>query len=172
MQEKKKLYQRILSWIGCHHVVFYILSFTWGFITSFIGLLIMIPFLITKKVKTFHGRLYGIFPEFFGDGWGFEMGCFFFVSHDCDEDARMNSHESGHGLQNIIWGPLMLFVISIPSMIRFYYRQHLESKGVILKPYDSIWFEGQASNWGWEYVHMSNLKRQHDKELKNYEKRN
>ena len=131
----------------------------------------MIPFLITKKFKTFHGRIYGIFPKQFGEGWGFEMGCFFFVSYDCDEDARMNSHEAGHGLQNIIWGPLMLFVISIPSFIRFWYREFQMKKGKKLKPYDSIWLEAQASNWGWEHIHMSNLKRQHQKELLKNEKR-
>ena len=82
MQEKKKLYQSFLYWIGSHDVIFYILSFTWGFLTSIIGLLLMIPFLITKRTKKFCGRLYGIFPKCFGSGWGFEMGCFFFVSND------------------------------------------------------------------------------------------
>lgn len=158
MQEKKKLYQSFLYWIGNHDIIFYILSFTWGSLTSIIGLLLMIPFLITKRTKKFCGRLYGIFPKCFGSGWGFEMGCFFFVSYNCEFDFRMNCHESGHGIQNILWGPLMLFVISIPSLIRFWYIRYLYKKGETNIPdYDSIWFEGQATRWGKEYVYMPHL---------------
>lgn len=152
MKGKTKLYEQFLNWVARHLIVFYILSFTWGAITSLIGLLLLIPFLITKRFKTFHGRLYGIFPKCFGSGWGFEMGCFFFIAHDCDDYQDLKSHECGHGFQNILWGPLMLFVISIPSMIRFWYREYLIKKGKTLKPYESIWFERQASQWGYIYV--------------------
>ena len=152
MKENLKLYQRILRLIGSNDVLFYILSWTWGAITSFIGLLLMIPFLITRKFKTFRGRLYGIFPKAFGEGWGFEMGCFFFVSNDCYDNRSMCEHESGHGIQNVLWGPLMLFVISIPSMIRFWYIEIRVRKGKPVNPYDSIWFEGQATRWGREYI--------------------
>ena len=167
MQEKKKLYQSFLYWIGNHDIVFYILSFTWGSLTSIIGLLLMIPFLITKRVKTFCGRLYGIFPKCFGSGWGFEMGCFFFVSNDCPDNLYMNSHECGHGLQNIIWGPLMLFVISIPSLIRFWYIRYLYKKSKPNVPdYYSIWFEEQADRWGWDYVYLAHINEHGKKELK------
>ena len=172
MKQKLKLYQRILYWIGCHDIVFYILSWTLGILTSFIGLIIMIPFLVTKKIKTFCGRLYGIFPKCFGSGWGFEMGCFFFITYDCDDYQDLKSHECGHGLQNIIWGPLMLFVISIPSVIRFWYREYLLKKGKKIKPYDSIWFEGQASRWGWDYIYLSHINEINRKELKKINEKN
>ena len=62
------------------------------------------------------------------------------------------------GLQNIIWGPLMLFVISIPSLIRFWYIRYLYKKCKSNIPdYYSIWFEEQASRWGKEHVYMSHL---------------
>ena len=133
-------------------VLFYLLSFTWGILMSFIGLLVMIPFLLTGKVKTISGRLYGVFPKKFGKGWGFELGCFFFTSYDCYDCSTILFHEMGHGIQNIFYGPFMLFIVSIPSMIRFWYREiqmkkHPEKR---LKPYDSIWFESQATNWGIE----------------------
>lgn len=164
MKENIKFYQRILYFIGTHIFIFYILSFTWGLLTSFIGLLIMIPFFITRKTKTFCGRIYGIFPKQFGSGWGFEMGCFFFVSYDCDNEIEMNSHECGHGIQNVLWGPLMLFVISIPSAIRFWHRNIQYKKGKKLKPYDSIWFEEQASRWGLTYVYFPTIERNNNNE--------
>ena len=82
------------------------------------------------------------------------MGCFFFVSNDCKNNECVVLHECGHGLQNIIWGPLMLFVISIPSVIRFWYRRHQNKKGIYnLKAYDAIWFENQATRWGYTYFY-------------------
>lgn len=153
MNQEYTKQERFLDWLGGNDIVFYILSFTWGSLASIIGLIILIPFLITKKVKIFCNRVYGIFPKCFGSGWGFEMGCFFFTSYDCDNEEQMLCHESGHGLQNILWGPLMLFVISIPSVIRFWYREYKYKKGAPLPPYDSIWFEGQASRWGLNHIY-------------------
>lgn len=140
-------------------IIFYFISFTWGLPASFIGLLIMIPFLIIGKVKTFSGRLYGIFPKFFGDNWGFEMGCFYFVANNekniCEMNIGLHRHECGHGIQNIIFGPLMLFIVSIPSVIRYWYRKIKikNGKGSTLKSYDSIWFEAQADYYGSKYIY-------------------
>jgi hypothetical protein len=152
MEEELSLRQRILRWFGSHDWAFYILSWTWGFLESFIGILILIPFLVTGKVKRFCNRLYGVFPKSFGSRWGFSLGCVFFTSHDCCDQVILKAHETGHGLQNIFWGPLKLFVISIPSMIRFWYINNLYKDGVVLPDYDAIWFEGQATMWGLNYI--------------------
>ena len=140
-------------------ILFYFISFTWGFITSFIGLLgiaLLAPF---KRVHAWHGRLYGICPACFGEGWGFEMGCFWFVSNDCYPrstglDSEFMGHEAGHGLQNCVFGPFMLLIVSIPSMIRFWYRElHFYRKGK--QPttgYDDIWFEGTATALGKKFI--------------------
>lgn len=157
MQQDLTLSERILTWLGTHDVIFYILSLTWGIITSLIGFIIMIPFLITGKVRVFYRRLYGIFPKCFGSGWGFSMGCFFFTAYDCGHDNELMAHECGHGLQNILWGPLMMFVIYIPSFIRFWIYTIRMNKGKEVKAYDSIWFEGQASWWGWNYIYNGHL---------------
>lgn len=147
----------IMKFLAKNLVVFYILSFTWGFITSFIGLLILLPLVLTKRVHKTHGRLYGVFPEAFGKGWGFEMGCFFFVAQDCEKDLKLHSHEMGHGLQNILFGPFMIFLVTIPSVIRFWYREFkYYRKGKLPKtPYDDIWFEGQATALGAKYFKSS-----------------
>jgi hypothetical protein len=139
--------------------LFYILSFTWGFITSFIGLIILlIPLFTTHTIHCWHGRLYGVMPKCFGEGWGFEMGCFWFVANNCDEYSNLNSefmgHEAGHGLQNIIFGPLQIFLVSIPSVIRYWYRElKFYRKGKEpTTAYDDIWFEGWATNLGKKYI--------------------
>lgn len=158
MKNKNSKLAKVLIFFGKHLIPFYILSFTWGLLASSIGLLILIPFLITGKVKTFCGRLYGVFPKCFGSGWGFEMGCFFFTSYDCSDVITLKSHECGHGLQNILWGPLTLFVITIPSIIRFWIIEFKWKKGVLKDDfnYDSVWFEYQASTWGYNYVYLYN----------------
>lgn len=131
-------------------ILFYILSFTWGGILSFLGLLGIICLAPFKRVHVFHGRLYAVV----GKNWGgLDMGCFFFCGNNC-QDEHMLCHESGHGIQNIIWGPLGIFVIYIPSAIRYWYRElHYYRKGLEPKTaYDDIWFEGQATKWGYKYV--------------------
>lgn len=132
-------------------ILFYILSFTWGGLMSFIGLLVLLFTLPFGKFGVYHGRIY----KRIGKNWGgLELGCFFL----CDETAPESTlaHEAGHGLQNCLWGPLMPFVICIPSATRYWYRTILQQKNYAkykqLPPYDSIWFERQATKWGKAYV--------------------
>lgn len=134
-------------------ILFYIISFTWGGIMSIIGaiaILILLPFKNTQ-LKTYHGRVYMVV----GKNWGgLELGCFFLCGENMGEHTL--AHECGHGLQNCLWGPLMPFVISIPSAIRYWYRRILEKKNYRkyrnLPPYDSVWFERQATEWGTNYI--------------------
>ena len=132
-------------------ILFYVVSFTWGGLMSLIGLIAMIVTLPFGKFGIYHGRLY----KRIGKNWGgVELGCFFF----CDETAGKHTlkHECGHGLQNCLWGPLMPFVICIPSAARYWYREYIyrtdREKYKQLPKYDDIWFEGQATKWGEQYV--------------------
>lgn len=131
-------------------IVFYFLSFTWGILATLPGIIVILLAAPLGRVKVFHGRLYAVI----GEGWGgVELGCFFVIGKDCD---GCRAHETGHGLQNIIWGPLYIFVIGIPSAIRYWYREFIYAtnyeKWKKLPNYDSIWFEGQATRWGEKYV--------------------
>ena len=134
-------------------ILFYIISFTWGGVMSMIGLLAMIFTLPWGTYYIYHGRLYKVI----GKNWGgLELGCFFF----CDrQDEYILNHESGHGLQNCIWGPLFPFVIGIPSAIRYWYREIKMRKNpsVQLPDYDAIWFEGQATRWGRKYIETDRI---------------
>ena len=46
----------------------------------------------------------------------------------------------------------MPFIVCIPSAIRYWYRNIKVSFGKDLQPYDSIWFEGQATTLGLKYI--------------------
>lgn len=128
---------------------FWVLSLTWGLPMTLIGAIIALGCLITgHKPKRFHNNVYFTFGE---GGWGFNCGAFFFLSKDA-EIIEMKQHEAGHGIQNIIFGVFMPFIVALPSVIRFGWREYLVKSGKAyywnLPPYDSIWFEGMATRLG------------------------
>ena len=132
-------------------IIFYILSFTWGLPMTLFGGLVALGCLIAGiKPKRFHQFIYFEF----GEGWGgFEGGIFFFCNKD--SSLQMKQHEAGHGIQNIMLGVFMPFVISIPSAIHYWYRKWLVKSGrkqySELVPYNSIWFERWATELGQKY---------------------
>ena len=131
--------------------LFWLASWTWGIIMTFIGFVIALALLITgHKPHRFH---YFVYFEV-GDCWGgFNCGCFFVT--DKSSSINTKQHESGHGLQNIILGVFMPFLVSIPSMIRYWYREYLVHSGKKhygeLSDYYGVWFEKQASELGEKY---------------------
>lgn len=146
-------------------ILYWLISFTWGIIMTLFGCICALGLLITgHKAKKFH---YSIYFEV-GENWGgFEAGPFFF----CNKNASLHikQHEHGHGLQNLILGPIMPFLVSIPSCIRYWHRelqerrwkrQYAEKKISYSQyldkyenrpGYDDIWFEGWATKWGNKY---------------------
>lgn len=84
-----------------------------------------------------------------GENWGgVELGVFFVANKYPSEHTK--SHEFGHGIQNCYYGFLMPFIVCIPSAIRYWYREIVQrtNPNKTLPPYDSIWFEGQATKLG------------------------
>lgn len=137
------IFKRILS-----YSVFYLIQFSWGLLSNIVGLVLALWMLITgHKPHRCGPYIYFVALELPGS---IEGGVFYIAN---TVNAYTHLHEMGHGLQNMVWGPLMLFVISIPSAIRFWYRtwywEHkFPTTGKTLPSYDSIWFEGQATTWG------------------------
>ena len=132
-------------------ILFYFISFTWGILTSLIGLIVVVSVGIFKGFHVYHGRLFTTI----GKNWGgLELGCFFICCDHCLNDESLKAHECGHGLQNIIFGPLFPFIIGIPSAIRYWYRELKYIRKGIKAPtaYDDIWFEGLATKWGEKYI--------------------
>lgn len=70
-------------------------------------------------------------------------------------NERIKQHEAGHGVQNIMFGPLMPFLVSIPSAIRYWHREYIYRTNRIkyrkLPSYYSIWFERDATDYGMIY---------------------
>ena len=130
---------------------FWIAAFTWGLPMTLVGCLVAVALMVTgHKPHRFH---YLIYFEI-GENWGgFECGCFFVTNKNPTFSIRR--HESGHGLQNIMLGVFMPFLVSIPSCIRYWYREILVRSGKKryhdLPDYDSIWFEGWATRLGDKY---------------------
>ena len=101
------------------YIVYWLIQCTWGLPMTLIGAIAALVLLITgHNPKTIGPNVYFQF----GNGWGgIELGGFFLCSKTCDMHTKY--HESGHALQNLIWGPLMPFVICIPSAARYWLRE-------------------------------------------------
>ena len=129
---------------------FYLLSFTWGIVITLIGLIITFVLLtMGKKPKK---NYYGWYFEM-GENWGgCNFGCVSLVANN--PTLHDLSHEFGHAVQNCKFGPAMLFIV-LASAIRYWYRRYLRFVKNIphakLPPYDSIWFEKEATDIGKYY---------------------
>ena len=130
----------ILYWIG---------ELTWGLLMNIIGLITALFMLIIGKTPY---RVGHTFMFYFGKGWGgLTLGAVIIVSHDCSFSTI--SHEYGHTVQNLIFGPFELF-IGIASAARYWYREIKRKRDPAchLPPYDIIWFEGQATRLGLKFL--------------------
>ena len=185
------------------YTVFWLLQCTWGFIMTFIGAIVSLVLIIAGHKPKHIGP--NVYFEI-GENWGgFEMGPFFLCDKGSGDYTKF--HECGHGIQNIILGPLFPFLVTIPSATRYWLRTmptHIKKvifaicyliatvalttllawimtftgiKALVIiaevlrlyfllvviwmelieipryerneyVPYDSIWFEGQATKWG------------------------
>lgn len=84
-----------------------------------------------------------------GNRWGgCEIGLFFLK--DKTSDTHIKNHELGHSIQNCYFGFAIPFVICVPSAIRYWYRKLKHRADG--KPYDSVWFEKQATRIGSEFM--------------------
>ena len=159
---KNKNIQKILF-----SIMFWVISLTWGILLTSIGglgtLILNGANLVAKlfgkdlKIRT-HVNGCTLITEVGGNWGGLEMGAFAFcgryteISPSWYEHTRR--HEFGHSLQHLIFGPLFLFIVAIPSACRYWYQRIMQSKGKQFPSdwYDSIWFEGGATRWGTKVI--------------------
>ena len=127
---------------------YYLLSFTWGLPLNLIGLLVAgVLYCFKKRPKKWGWNWYFELPVNFGA----ELGIFSIVPEEPSD--RIRNHEFGHSIQNIYYGPLMIGTICIPSFVRFWIREIQYQFGYEPKNgYDDIWFEGQATRSGAEFI--------------------
>lgn len=130
--------------------LFYLLSFTWGLPMTLVGCLVALVMCAIGKKPIKHGTCW-----YFkiGKNWGgLELGVFF-LTDNTPAKSTLN-HEHGHALQNCVLGPLMPFLVAIPSATRYWYRELRYWRRGKTPPtaYDDIWFEGQATRIGTKFV--------------------
>ena len=146
-----KKYQKILFGI-----IFWIISLTWGALMTIPGFIITGVAILCGGKPHKNGCSYIV--EIGGNWGGLELGCvalcgsYYESSRDWYEHTR--KHEFGHAIQQLIFGPLQLFIVGIPSAIRYWYQIIMRQHGKHFNKnwYDSIWFEGTASKWGTYWV--------------------
>lgn len=128
--------------------VYYLLQFTWGLPMNLIGSIVALVLVCFKKKAYRYGWNYCFeLPVNFG----LELGIFFIAP--INGSTHTKNHEHGHAIQNIYFGPLCVGMVSIPSAVRFWFR---EIQYMIKKPpktkYDDAWFEGQATKSGTRFI--------------------
>lgn len=140
-------------------VLYWILQLTWGLPMNIIAVFVLgIVMIIFPDCKV-HKNGYSIIIELGGNWGGLELGaialCGGYTTRCPNQPwfEHTREHEFGHSIQNIIWGPLYIFVIWIPSAIRYWYQNITRKLGKKFTStwYDSIWFEGQATRLGTKY---------------------
>lgn len=132
--------------------IYWFISLTWGCIMTFIGLisslfLLIIGYRPYKVGYTFYFKV--------GRSWGgLTLGTVIIVSEN--HSPHTLKHEYGHTIQNLIFGPIELF-IGIASASRYWYRElkYYRKNKQPSTTYDSIWFEGQATRLGNKYIRRS-----------------
>ena len=134
-----------------HPALYFLLNCTWGSLLTIMGLIITVILLPFSgfKIRRYNNIYY--LRTCFKGYWGFEMGLMFVVAKDGDT-RYLKNHEYGHTVQNAILGPFQLILVTIPSFLRYWYREIRELLG---KPcrndYDDIWFEWNATKLGSDY---------------------
>ena len=150
MYKKKKwnILRKPDSGLSCRE--FYIRSFTWGLPVNVGGAACALAMLATgHKPDRFGQCVHFSVGEKWGGG---SLGIFLFTCKDASR--RLLEHEHGHSIQNCYYGPFMPFLVNLPSSSRYWYRRAVQRifPEKILPPYDSIWFEAEASKLGHEYM--------------------
>jgi len=144
--------KKVLKCIG-----YWFISLTWGLLLTLVGLIVTLFAIIFLNGKV-HRNGFSYIVEIGGNWGGLNLGavalCGGYTTKCPDEEwfEHTRRHEFGHSLQNLIFGPFMLFVVTIPSAIRYHYQNYRSRKGLPNKEYDGIWFEGTASRWGTKVI--------------------
>ena len=137
-------------------ILFWILSFTWGIVMTSIGLIVALIVLLIGGTPHKNGCT--IIIEIGGNWGGLELGplalCGRYSKSSPTWFEHTRRHEFGHSIQHMFMGPFFIFLVAIPSAIRYWYRTvRYENKGLTPKTeYDDIWFEGQATKLGTYFI--------------------
>lgn len=128
--------------------LYYILQFTWGLPANILGVIgVLFCKLILQWDIIKYNKNFIISPKKDNFKSGLSLGIFLFM--DKNSSQYFKAHEYGHSIQNIIFGPLFLFVIGLPSFIRcMYFNLIINKIPIENNSYYDIWFEKDANSIG------------------------
>lgn len=147
--------------------MFWVVSCTWGIIMTTIGAVATVGLNLIKVIGTWFGKELKIkthlngctFITEVGGNWGgLELGAFALCGNYSEDNkdwfAHTRKHEFGHAIQHLYMGPLFIFIVAIPSAVRYWYKRIMQKRGKKFPNdwYDSIWFEGGATKTGEKFV--------------------
>lgn len=134
--------------------LYYLIQFTWGLTMNIFGGAVALVLLCCGKKPYRYGWNYCFELDV---NFGLELGIFFIAPINGSEHTK--KHEHGHAIQNLYFGPFCIGMVSIPSATRYWIR---EIQRMLKKPptsdYDDVWFEGQATQSGSNFIALLNEK--------------
>lgn len=140
-----------------HRWLYWLLNCTWGSLTTLCGCIISLVMLcIGKKPHRWNSVWYFRIGKSWG---GLEMGTMFLTEEE--HYISINNHELGHTFQNAVLGPFYIFIVGLPSAIRYWARIFQQRKGKKLNDYDTMWFEGSATSIG-TYIYENFSKKEEE----------
>lgn len=131
-----------------HRWLYFLLSYTWGIVSTLVSWIIWpIIAIFAKEVGIFGPSLYAMIGKHWG---GLELGVNFLIADSMGWSWTLHTkqHEHGHSYQAAIFGPFVIFLSFIPSIIRYWQQVIRQKKGKANKAYDAAWFEGSATDLG------------------------
>lgn len=95
-------------------VLFILCQCTWGMIQTVLGFIIFL-----YHVKHSHLYFHGAVVTLWKKDAGLSLGLFIFLPAN-SPTPRLLRHEYGHAIQSLIFGPLYLIVMGLPSLLWFH----------------------------------------------------
>ena len=127
------------------NILYVFLQCTWGSLQTLVGLV----YLLKEGKGKEHFWFHGAYVTRWSHSGGISLGMFLFVGDPLMENGEPNAyltHEYGHSIQSLIFGPLYLFVVGIPSSIwAANYNGEKLRAGI---SYFSVFPENQANTLG------------------------
>lgn len=130
-------------WIDKHVWLYYLLLCTWGVLETIAGLSVALAMIISghRPNKSHRG-----FYFLAGDNWGgFSLSFIDVIGKNMGDEWTVHTihHECGHSYQVALFGPFWLFLVAVPSQVRWC----IAASGREIT-YEKAWFEESATDVG------------------------
>ncbi|MEG1791709.1 MAG: hypothetical protein RSB20_04685 [Clostridia bacterium] len=127
------------------YFIYQVVQWTWGLLQSLFGLVLFFKFRKCDH-KFYHGAIMTVHNGNFG---GVSLGCFIFINANKRENIeKVAVHEFGHTIQSLVFGPLYLFVVGIPSFVWCNAKRYVALRQVNGVKYCSRFPENWANKLG------------------------